>query len=183
MTDSSESVPDYLDKNVFPTLLGAMEEMLLEADRRNALQTPKCSFNGLDHLAEILWNRNSRHPSRSYAWRDVFDIPQFKLWLKSHPRPIYPKSWLWTKEEAALRIQRHVRGWLVRKRWDVEEMRQFWKVLVRSRNCNTNNGSRTNCRSFARRKRMFTLLNSSPTARSFESQTVSLARLSLSLSL
>ncbi|XP_071638469.1 IQ domain-containing protein K [Temnothorax longispinosus] len=127
--NSSESVPDYLDKNIFPTLLNAMKEMLFEADRRNALETHQCSFNGLDYLAEILWNRNSRHPSRLCTWRDVFNIPQFRLWLKSHPRPIYPKSWLWTKEEAASRIQRHVRGWLVRKRTDVQEMRQFWKVI------------------------------------------------------
>ncbi|XP_012533084.1 IQ domain-containing protein K-like [Monomorium pharaonis] len=126
--NSFQSVPDYLNKNIFPTLLAAMKEMLLEADRQNALKTHKCSFNGLDYLAEILWNRNSRHPSRSRVWQNVFDIPQFKLWLKSHPRPIYPKSWLWTREEAALRIQRNIRGWLVRKRVDVQEMRQFWKV-------------------------------------------------------
>ncbi|XP_025269964.1 IQ domain-containing protein K-like [Camponotus floridanus] len=130
MTSSLESVPDYLQKYIFPILLSAMEEMLVEADRRNALDTHKCSFNGLDYLAEILWNRNSRHPSRLCTWLKVFDIPQFKLWLKSHPRPIYPKSWLWSKEEAALYIQRYVRGWLVRKRADVEEMRQFWKVSL-----------------------------------------------------
>jgi len=36
--NSSESVPDYLDKNIFPTLLNAMTEMLFEADHRNALE-------------------------------------------------------------------------------------------------------------------------------------------------
>lgn len=47
----------------------------------------------------------------------------------------YPKSWLWSKDEAALYLQRYVRGWLVRKRPDVQEMRQFWKVNVRNTMC------------------------------------------------
>lgn len=34
----SESVPDYLNKNIFPALLDAMEEMLREADRRKVLE-------------------------------------------------------------------------------------------------------------------------------------------------
>ncbi|RLU23421.1 hypothetical protein DMN91_003625 [Ooceraea biroi] len=131
MNLTRENVLDYLNNSLFPTLLSAMEEMLLEADHRNVTkETHKCSFNGLDYLAEILWNRNPRYPNRSCVWLNVFNIPQFKLWLKSHPRPIYPKSWLWTREEATLRIQRYVRGWLVRKRADVQEMRQFWKVSM-----------------------------------------------------
>lgn len=44
------------------------------------------------------------------------------------PRSYFPKSWLWSEDEAVLHIQRYVRGWLVRKRVDVQEMRQFWKV-------------------------------------------------------
>lgn len=63
-----------------------------------------------------------KHPSFSYKL--------FYYIFFFSPRPIYPKSWLWTKEEAALYIQRYVRGWLVRRRADVQEMRQFWKVLV-----------------------------------------------------
>lgn len=58
-----------------------------------------------------------------------FLINYFIIFFSS-PRPIYPKSWVWTKEEAASHIQRYVRGWLVRKRADVQEMRQFWKVLI-----------------------------------------------------
>lgn len=34
----TESVPDYLDRNIFPILLNAMEEMLIEAHRRDALE-------------------------------------------------------------------------------------------------------------------------------------------------
>jgi len=38
MTSFLGSVPDYLKKYIFPILLSAMEEMLVEADRRNALE-------------------------------------------------------------------------------------------------------------------------------------------------
>lgn len=34
----TESVPDYLDRNIFPILLRAMEKMLIEAHRRDALE-------------------------------------------------------------------------------------------------------------------------------------------------
>lgn len=64
------------------------------------------------------------------SFLNTFVTKYYFFFLCSSPRPIYPKSWLWSKEDAALRIQRYVRGWLVRKRVDVEEMRQFWKVTV-----------------------------------------------------
>lgn len=45
------------------------------------------------------------------------------------PRPIYPKSWLWTEEEAAVVIQAAIRGFLVRCDPEVQELRTFWKVF------------------------------------------------------
>lgn len=44
------------------------------------------------------------------------------------PRPLYPKSWLWSPEEAAIVIQAGVRGYFIRCLPEVQEMRQFWKV-------------------------------------------------------
>ncbi|KAK2586800.1 hypothetical protein KPH14_011825 [Odynerus spinipes] len=136
LKNSSTTVPyhdgqsNYLNREIFLFLLPAMEEMLAEARRWDALRLQKCRFNGLDYLAELLWNRNPKHPKRALKWRDVFDIPQFKLLLRLHPRPIFPISWLLTKNEAALHIQRYIRGWLVRRRDDVQEMRQFWKTIA-----------------------------------------------------
>ncbi|KAI4488941.1 hypothetical protein M0804_004439 [Polistes exclamans] len=121
---------NYLNKEIFPLLLPAMEKMLAEAHRWNVLKVQKCRFNGLDYLAEILWNLNPKYPKRKIKWHTVFEIPQFKLLLRLHPRPIFPMSWLLTKEEAALYIQKYVRGWLVRKSDNVQEMRQFWKALA-----------------------------------------------------
>nr|XP_033335740.1 IQ domain-containing protein K-like [Megalopta genalis] len=124
--DRHQSSSNYIDQQVFRLLLPTLEETLLAADKWNALRIQKCRFNGLDHLAEILWNRNLRRYRRISSHIRAFDIPLFQRWLSV--RPPYPKSWLWSKDGAALCIQRHVRGWLIRKRVDVQELRQFWKV-------------------------------------------------------
>ncbi|XP_049779501.1 IQ domain-containing protein K-like [Schistocerca cancellata] len=120
---------DYLEREIFPLLLPALKDMLHEARRWDCLYVQKCRFNGIDYLAELLWNRNRRHPYRSKQWREIFSIPFVKRYLKKHPRPYFPLSWLWTPEEAALRIQAQFRGFLVRKQPEVQEMRQFWKAL------------------------------------------------------
>ncbi|XP_076649647.1 IQ domain-containing protein K [Halictus rubicundus] len=125
----------YIDQQIFRLLLPALEETLLAADKWNALRIQKCRFNGIDRLAEILWNRNPRRSKTISSYVHAFDIPLFQRWLSL--RPPYPKSWLWTRDEAALCLQRYVRGWLVRKRVDVQELRQFWKVSE----CIFNNGN------------------------------------------
>ncbi|XP_076757615.1 IQ domain-containing protein K [Xylocopa sonorina] len=128
--DEDLSLSNYLDKNIFGLLIPALKETLSEASKWDALRVQKCRFNGLDYIAQILWNRNPRRSKTYSPPLDVFDIPPFKEYLRLHPRPYYPKSWLWSKDEAALRIQKYVRGWLVRKRADIQEMRQFWKKVA-----------------------------------------------------
>ncbi|XP_017884460.1 IQ domain-containing protein K-like [Ceratina calcarata] len=129
--DEDESLPsNYLNKNLFRLLIPALEETLIEASKWKALRVQKCRFNGVDHIAQILWNQNPRRSKVYSPPLDFFEIPVFKEYLRLHPRPNYPKSWLWTDEEAALHIQRYVRGWLVRKQAEVQEMRQFWKVEI-----------------------------------------------------
>ncbi|XP_054008795.1 IQ domain-containing protein K-like [Hylaeus anthracinus] len=120
----------YVEERIFHLLLPALEETLFEASKWNALRVQKCRFSGLDYLAEILWNRNPRRSRVFSPPLNAADIPLFKQWLRL--RPPYPKSWLWSEDEAALHLQRFVRGWLVRKRTDVQEMRQFWKVNKRN---------------------------------------------------
>ncbi|CAG2054060.1 unnamed protein product [Timema podura] len=121
---------DYLNKEIFPILLPALEAVLTKAKEWDCLEIQKSRFNGLDYLAEYLWNKNRRHPARQVDhWKDVFCIPFVKRWLKEHPRPLFPMSWLWNREEATLIIQSTVRGFLVRRRPEVQEMRQFWKAI------------------------------------------------------
>ncbi|XP_043785382.1 IQ domain-containing protein K-like [Apis laboriosa] len=121
---------NYLDQTIFSLLIPALEEALIEASKQNVLRVQKCRFNGIDYIAEILWNRNPRRSKIFSPPLNVFQIPSFKDYLRLNPRPYYPKSWLWSEDKAALHIQRYIRGWLVRKRTDVQEMRQFWKDIA-----------------------------------------------------
>nr|XP_024217193.1 uncharacterized protein LOC106682741 [Halyomorpha halys] len=61
--------------------------------------------------------------------KNIEDIKEIKKYLKKHPRPSLPKHMMWSRHKAATLIQKNVRGWLVRKRPEVVEMREFWKVI------------------------------------------------------
>lgn len=128
-----ESPMDYLDREIFPTLLPCLEQMLFAAEDNDVLRVQKSRFSGLDHLSELLWNRNPLHPERSQVHVPIFEIPFAQELLRTSPRPVYPKSWLWSREEAAVVIQGALRGHLVRRRPEVQEMRQFWKNLAQEK--------------------------------------------------
>lgn len=86
-------------------------------------------MNGLDYLSEYLYNKNPNHPERSDKWLYIFDTPMAVASLKQKQRAYFPFSRVWSRNFAAIKIQAFWKGFLVRKRDDVQEMRQFWKVL------------------------------------------------------
>ncbi|XP_044735410.1 uncharacterized protein LOC123297718 [Chrysoperla carnea] len=117
-----------MDNEVFPILIPALNSMMFKAKKYNAVRyNKKTRFNGLDHLAELLWNFNPKHPNRYKNYTDIYDIPFAIEHLKDKPRKIFPKSEIWTQSYAALKIQSFYRAYLVRRQDDVQEMRKFWK--------------------------------------------------------
>ncbi|XP_026731144.1 IQ domain-containing protein K-like [Trichoplusia ni] len=125
---------DYIKNQVFVQLIPALVETLRKAKVWQALNRQRCFFNGIDHIVQVLWNNNPRHPGRKENNLHLFNMPWVRSKLKTNPRPYYPKSWLWPEEYAATLIQKTVRQYFVQRNEEVQEMREFWKKLEMERN-------------------------------------------------
>ncbi|XP_063623509.1 uncharacterized protein LOC134795547 [Cydia splendana] len=120
---------DYIKNEVFVCLIPALEDTLVKAKIWQALQIEKCFFNGIDWIAQYLWNNNPRYPQRANSPQHLFNMGWVRKLLKERPRPYFPKSWLWPDDYAATLIQKTVRQYFVQREEDVQEMRDFWRKL------------------------------------------------------
>ncbi|CAG9831582.1 unnamed protein product [Diabrotica balteata] len=90
---------------------------------------PRSSFNGIDYLSESFYNTNPKYPHRMNPCLHIFEMDWVNLELKKRPRPFYPLSSLMTRETAVRYIQAYLRGYWVRKRPELNEIRTFWKTI------------------------------------------------------
>lgn len=133
--DSFPQVADvtYLQKEIFFILLPILQQTILAAKQLNCLKFEKHIFNGIDFLAQQLYNLNPRHSERKKLKQNIYEMDWVQNILRDKARPIFPKSYIWNKEQAAIVIQAYMRGHFVRRVPEVQEMRQFWKTLKRER--------------------------------------------------
>ncbi|XP_030765931.1 uncharacterized protein LOC115889974 [Sitophilus oryzae] len=117
----------YLNEKIFPSLNTALIAMLERVKEEDSFYHPKTAFNGIDFICEYLYNSNSKYPERQQNPQYIFDMDWVKEILEKSPRPYYPFSLVWNTNHAALKIQSFMKGYWVRKREDVQEMRVFWK--------------------------------------------------------
>lgn len=123
----------YLEDEVFPVLSDILVKTLFTAMKMECLKHEKSVFNGVDYIAENLWNFNPRHPERHKNPQFRFNMDWVQDILRRHPRPYFPFSYIWSRDFAATKIQAGVKGYWVRRRDDVQEMRQFWKTVIKEK--------------------------------------------------
>lgn len=133
-TEEEEEVPEheqlaYLEKEIFPYLLPILINTVLAAIKLNCLSYEKSIFNGIDFIAQLLYNNNPRYPERRELNENIHLMEWAQKIMEEKQRPEFPKSWIWSQEEAVRVLQRYVRGYFVRRTPEVLEMRRFWRTL------------------------------------------------------
>jgi len=118
---------DFLDFYIFPFLLPAVHSLLDFAKENRVFQCRYMTFNSIDYIIEHLYNTNPLHPERLGSPLSVDEIAYQNKWQSNYPRLPLPNWLTMSQDIAAIKIQRAFRGFMVRMREDVSEMRQFWK--------------------------------------------------------
>ncbi|KAM6196875.1 IQ domain-containing protein K [Sarcoramphus papa] len=126
------SPQEYLEYYIFPVLLPGMAELLHRAKKEKCFERKRTKFIACDFLTEWLYNKNPKRKDESFT--EFFSIPFVNNWLKDHPRPPIPLSLLLSEEEASIVIQSFWRGYRVRCDSEIQELRQWQKLLREDKN-------------------------------------------------
>ncbi|KAM6054613.1 IQ domain-containing protein K isoform 2-T2 [Chlamydotis macqueenii] len=126
------SAREYLEYYIFPVLLPGMAELLQRAEKEECFERKRTTFIACDFLTEWLYNKNPKRKDEPFT--EFFSIPFVIDWLTAHPRPPIPLSLLLSEEAASMVIQSFWRGYRVRCKSEIQELRQWQKKLREEKN-------------------------------------------------
>lgn len=116
---------EYIEENVMPKVLLALERTCSLEQQLEAADESDRVFNFAVSFVHFLMNEELKMNELEHPGVD--DCEECLGRLKSE---VIPKYKLMSRNKAAKIIQKHVRGWLVRKQPAIQEMRSFWKVAT-----------------------------------------------------
>lgn len=121
-----DAMSEHFKRILYHTLIPAFKAMCALIVQKKMIKDRKQLFDPIDCLAEILYNTNIKYPYRYNAWKPSQIILNNPYDCDRKVRPIYPHHWIWTRDEAAVKIQALVRGVLSRARLSLEAMRVWY---------------------------------------------------------
>ncbi|KAF0311405.1 IQ domain-containing protein K [Amphibalanus amphitrite] len=120
----------FLEESVLPVLGEAFRALVIEIRRQRSVVRAYSRLNALDFLTSHLYSNNPLHPDRP-PHDDLMHTELAARLLKCRPRRPLPLCLRLTDERAASVVQRWYRGYLVRRRTDVAQLRQYQARLRR----------------------------------------------------
>lgn len=125
-----DAMSEHFKRILYHTLIPAFKVMCALIVQKKVIQDRKQLFDPIDCLAEILYNTNAKYPYRYDVWKSSHMILNNQYRCEKPLRPVYPKHWIWTRYEAAVKIQALVRGVLTRARVSLEDMKVWWFFML-----------------------------------------------------
>lgn len=122
-----DAMSEHFKRVLYHTLIPAFKTMCALIVQKKVIKDRKQLFDPIDCLAEILYNTNRKHPHRYDNWKSSHKVLNDPYRCDKKLRPVYPTFWLWSREEAAVKIQALVRGVLSRVRVNLEDMKVFFR--------------------------------------------------------